>query len=697
VTSTPAREAADGRAGERAGGPAPDAQALRRQVRVVLDRAVENHGGHHREGQQAMAAAVAEAVVGGRHLLVQAGTGTGKSWGYLVPALVSAIDTGEPVVVATSTLALQAQLVTRDLPRLADAVEAERGRRPRWALVKGRHHYVCRHRLGGGGSAGDDEPPGLWADGPDARSTLEQQVARVREWAQTTTTGDRDDLDPGVSERAWRAVSVTARECLGASRCPVAAECFSEAARRRAREAHVVVTNHALLAIDAVEGRAGLPEHEVVVVDEGHDLVDRVTGALTVDLAPAVVAVAAGAARSLGADPGDLEAAGRSLARALDEVPVGRLAEGVPPAAADALALVATAARTAGRDLGRGGEPGAPPDARTQAARALLAELAETAIRLSGRAGAVADPVDDEVAGDDDPAPAAVAADVLWVSEGDRGRTLHGAPLSVAGLLRSRLFDRRTAVLTSATLAPGGRFPALARRLGLSAEPGPGAGEWVGLDVGSPFDYRRQGILYVAAHLPAPGRDARDGPVHDELERLLRASRGGALGLFSSRRAAVAAAEALRERTGMTVLCQGEDTAAALVRGFAADREASLFGTLGLWQGVDVPGDSCRLVVIDRIPFPRPDDPLMSARAAAVDAAGGNGFLSVSVAHAATLLAQGAGRLIRGPQDRGVVAVLDSRLVTKRYGATLLDALPPLWRTTDPGVVTGALGRIAAG
>jgi ATP-dependent DNA helicase DinG len=641
-----------------------------------------------------MAAAVAEAVTGGRHLLVQAGTGTGKSWGYLVPALVSALDTGEPVVVATSTLALQAQLVTRDLPRLADAVEAETGLRPRWALVKGRHHYVCRHRLAGGGAGGDAEPPGLWADGPGVRSTLEQQVTRVREWAETTTTGDRDDLDPGVGERAWRAVSVTARECLGASRCPVAAECFSEAARRRAREAHVVVTNHALLAIDAVEGRAGLPEHDVVVVDEGHDLVDRVTGALAVDLAPAVVTVAAGAARSLGADPGDLEAAARSLARALDEGPVGRLAAGLPPAAADALALVATAARTAWRDLGRSGEPGAVPDARTQAARALLAELAETAVRLSGRPGDATDRAGDEdaeAAPTGDPPP----ADVLWVSEGDRGRTLHGAPLSVAGLLRSRLFDRRTAVLTSATLAPGGRFGPLARRLGLPAEPG--SREWIGLDVGSPFDYRRQGILYVAAHLPAPGRDSHDGPVHDELERLLRASRGGALGLFSSRRAAVAAAEALRERTGMPVLCQGEDTAAALVRGFAADREASLFGTLGLWQGVDVPGDSCRLVVIDRIPFPRPDDPLMSARAAAADAAGGNGFLSVSVAHAATLLAQGTGRLIRGPEDRGVVAVLDSRLVTKRYGATLVEALPPLWRTTDPDVVAGALRRIAAG
>ncbi|MGF1664351.1 MAG: ATP-dependent DNA helicase, partial [Kineosporiaceae bacterium] len=324
MTSTPTREVAGDGSGRPDDGAGPGPDPLRRRVRAVLDRAVEESGGRHREGQQAMAAAVAEALTGGRHLLVQAGTGTGKSWGYLVPALVSALDGGGPVVVATSTLALQAQLVTRDLPRLADAVAAEVGRRPRWALVKGRHHYVCRHRLSGGGSAGEAEPPGLWTDGPGARSTLEQQVARVREWAETTTTGDRDDLDPGVSERAWRAVSVTARECLGASRCPVAAECFSEAARRRAREAHVVVTNHALLAIDAVEGRAGLPEHEVVVVDEGHDLVDRVTGALTVDLAPAGVTVAAGAARSLGADPGDLEAAGRSLARALDDGPAAR-------------------------------------------------------------------------------------------------------------------------------------------------------------------------------------------------------------------------------------------------------------------------------------------------------------------------------------------------------------------------------------
>jgi ATP-dependent DNA helicase DinG len=669
-----------------------------------------------------MAAAVADSMLGGRHLLVQAGTGTGKSWGYLTPAIVTSLAAREPVVVATSTLALQAQIVSRDLPRLADAAEAVLGRRSRWALLKGRHNYVCRHKLGGGGS-NDDEPAGLWADGPGARTSLEQQIARVREWADGTRTGDRDDLDPGVSERAWRSVSVTARECLGATRCPVSAECFSEAARRRTREADIVVTNHALLAIDAVDGRGGLPEHGVVVIDEGHDLVDRVTGALTAELAPAVVLVAAGAARSLGAGPDDLESAARSLERALDEAVPGRLPAGLTAAMADALALVATAARTAWRELGKGNEPGSGPDAKTQAARAVLAELADTAVRLAGvprdpggdrlddvggppgdvedADDATGDPTDDlaeeETLADEAAPAAAVPADVLWVSENERGRTLHGAPLSVAGLLRSRLFGDRTVVLTSATLAPGGRFASVARRLGLPGDPAHDgdAGEWVGLDVGSPFDHRRQGILYVAAHLPPPGRDQHDGPVHDEIERLLRASRGGALGLFSSRRAAVAAAEAMRERTGMPILCQGEDTAAVLVRTFATVQEASLFGTLGLWQGVDVPGESCRLVIIDRIPFPRPDDPLMSARAAAVDAAGGNGFITVSVAHAATLLAQGSGRLIRSPEDRGVVAVLDSRLVTKRYGPILLEAMPPLWRTTDPSVVAGALGRIA--
>ena len=294
--------------------------------------------------------------------------------------------------------------------------------------------------------------------------------------------------------------------------------------------------------------------------------------------------------------------------------------------------------------------------------------------------------------------------DVLWVSrvgrwspaEGyvgtDAGEpaTLNIAPLSVAGPLREGLFDGRTVVLTSATLAVGSSFSSVAGSLGLQ---GPGAPSWRGVDVGSPFDYRRQGILYVAKHLPKPSRGVA-GEQLDELLALLEASGGGALGLFSSRRAAEDAAEALRERTELPILCQGDASLPSLVKDFTDDPAASLFGTMSLWQGVDVPGQSCRLVVIDRIPFPRPDDPLGTARTRAAERAGGNGFMTVSASHAAVRLAQGAGRLIRARGDRGVVAVLDSRLATARYGSFLARSLPPLWPTTDRSTVLGALERL---
>jgi ATP-dependent DNA helicase DinG len=295
----------------------------------------------------------------------------------------------------------------------------------------------------------------------------------------------------------------------------------------------------------------------------------------------------------------------------------------------------------------------------------------------------------------------AARPEVVWLAEEDRrGRVLRCAPLAVGGLLREGLFGRSTVVLTSATLALGGAFDVLARQWGLPAEQQPQSDvdglQWTGLDVGSPFQYRRTAILYIARHLPPPGRDGLPPSYLDEIERLVTAAGGRTLGLFSSMRAARQAAEDLRERLDVPVLCQGEDATAALVAKFAADESTCLFGTLSLWQGVDVPGSSLQLVIVDRIPFPRPDDPLMAARQRAVDARGGNGFMTVAASHAALRLAQGAGRLVRSMTDRGVVAVLDPRLATARYGSFLRASLPPFWETTDPDVVYAALRRIAA-
>jgi ATP-dependent DNA helicase DinG len=506
-------------------------------------------------------------------------------------------------------------------------------------------------------------------------------VQRIQEWAEETETGDRDELVPGVNDRAWRQFSVSARECLGAQRCPSGAECFAELARARAGQVDVVVTNHALLAIDAMEDFPVLPEHEVVVVDEAHELVDRVTSVVTDELSEASVSIAVRrCARLVEQGVADrLQEAGEDLRALLAAAPPGRLDQ-LPQVLGTTLAFVRDAAAGCVRALGprnpKGGEGG---DAESlglrKAAFTALDEVHDSAQRMIDAFGA-----DDE----------RDRAEVVWLEPGGDRRppTLKVAPLTVGGMLRERLFGDRTVVLTSATLALGGSFDGMAGQWGL------GDDEWSSLDVGSPFDHARSGILYVAKHLPQPGRDGLPDVYLDELAELIGAAGGRTLGLFSSMRAARQAADALRERLDVPLLCQGDDTTSQLVTKFADDPATCLFGTLSLWQGVDVPGPSLSLVVIDRIPFPRPDDPLASARQRHVAAKGGNGFMAVAATHAALLLAQGAGRLLRGHQDRGVVAVLDPRLATARYGTFLRDSLPPFWATTDREKVLGALRRL---
>ena len=626
-------------------------------------------GGSERPGQVAMAQAVAHAADAGEHLLVQAGTGTGKSVAYLVPALAHAVATGKPVVVATATLALQAQVVDRDLPRIVSALTELLGRRPRYGLVKGRRNYLCKHKLVGGFPVEEEDTlfGGGGGSASSGRASLGQEVVRLRAWAESSESGDRDELVPGVTERAWRQVSVSAHECLG-GKCPLVTECFVEQARTSARDADIVVTNHALLAIDAFEGRQILPEHDLVIIDEGHELVDRVTSVVTDELTATMLERAARRSASL-AEVDDLEAAAQALRGALELLPPARLTA-LPPLLGAALVLVRDAARALPTALKP--DKGQEGDGARKVARAEIDEVFNVAQRL----------LDD---GD---------FDVAWVSDDQRrGPVLRVAPISVAGMLRERLYPERTVVLTSATLELGGTFDAIARTVGLS---GPDAPAWQGLDVGSPFDYPRQAILYVARHLAPPGRDGPSEQMLTELADLMGAAGGRTLGLFSSMRAAQVAAEAMRERLDLPVLCQGEDQTATLVRTFARDARTCLFGTLSLWQGVDVPGPACQLVVIDRVPFPRPDDPLMTARAQAVADTGGNGFMAVSATYAALRLAQGSGRLVRSATDRGVVAVLDSRLATARYGGFLRQSLAPFWPTADRAVALAALARLDA-
>jgi len=649
----------------------------------LLDLAVSALGGERREGQVAMARAVADAFAHVQHLLVQAGTGTGKSLGYLVPALLH----DDRVVVATATLALQHQLVERDLPRLVEAVGAQEGLDTSYAVLKGRSNYACLHRIREG--VPDDQ--GTLVDVPVG--SMAQKVLELRSWAEEEAggggTGERDHA-PRHTDREWRQVSVNHRECLGATKCPFGQECFAELARERATRSHLVVTNHSLLAIDAIEGVPMIPDYDAVVIDEAHELVARVTQAATDELAPTDVERAARRSQKHvdGGEADDLADAGEALRRAMDESTPGRF-DTMPEALADALVLVRDAARAclSAYPKSEGGEA----DAGLTQAKGSVQEVFVNAERMA--------------AGSD--------ADVLWLSEGAESGPrrqpprLHVAPLQVWGQMRDKLMTDKTAVLTSATLMLGGDFAPVATSVGLRPAERVGPGDhatrtgsvvpWQGLDVGSPFDYGKQAIAYVARHLPPPGRDGLGPAQLDEIVDLVDALDGRTLGLFSSRRAAETAAAAVRERLPhLTTLAQGDAQLPELARQFVEDPHTCLFGTLSLWQGLDVPGDTCQLVIIDRIPFPRPDDPLMSARAKAADAEGRNGFMEVSATHAALLLAQGSGRLIRTVTDRGVVAVLDPRLVTARYGSFLKASLPPMWVTTDPEVVRTALARLAS-
>ncbi|WP_062301366.1 ATP-dependent DNA helicase [Demequina subtropica] len=629
---------------------------------ALLERAVGALGGEPREGQRLMARAVTEALDDASHALIQAGTGTGKSLGYLVPAVAHAVRTKSRVVVSTATLALQRQIFTKDLPMVAEALEPELGERARIALFKGRGNYLCVHKMAGGYPEPDDD---MLPIGPT--SELGREVVRLNEWADQTETGDRDDLVPGVSGRAWGQVSVSGRECLE-SKCPVLAECFSQRARDEAAQAHVVVTNHAVLGVQATSHDM-LGEHAVLIVDEAHELVSRITSSATHELTVSMVDRAARHTRRCGVVTEDLDRAARHLDGALGDCAPARLRLGLPDGLAMAVEEVRGAARRCITELQKHAEQAG---AAGKVAAASLGEVVDVCEDLQGEHG----------------------HQVIWLAprDGDYdspvAERILAAPLDVAGLIREKLLAEKASVMTSATLALGGDFGAISRHLGVDHA--------VTLDAGSPFDYPKQGILYVAKHLPKPGMGGISEEALDELEALIRAAGGRTLGLFSSHKAAQMAAEAMRERLDVPVLYQLDDQLPTLVEQFRRDEATCLFGSTSLWQGIDVPGRTASLVVIDRIPFPRPDEPVSQARTEAVAQRGGNGFMAVSATHAALLMAQGAGRLIRASGDRGVVAVLDPRLATARYGGFLARSMPDLWPTTDREVALGALSRLAA-
>ena len=613
------------------------------EARAALGRVTTRlPGGTDRPGQADMADAVAVAIRTRTHLAVQAGTGTGKTLAYLVPAILS----GRTTVVATATKNLQDQLAGKDLPFLEEHLDHPF----RWAILKGRSNYLCMQRLSElAGRDADGVQLGL--DGVAERAPAEE-LLRLATWAGETVTGDRAELAEEPSEAAWAAVSVSARECPGAARCPSGATCFAEDARLRAAAADVVVVNLHLYGLDLAAAGAILPEHDVAIIDEAHQLEDIVSATSGLELTAGRFTDLARRLRGVIADdrlPGGVEDAGRILVEALRPHRDRRLKGELPHDLAGALTVArgrVEQALTAARAV--------PSDAPE--------EVRARATRLQQAAGALVEDLGvlEQV----------TSSHVVWVEGTDAWPVLRVAPLDVAGLLHDALWTRRTAVLTSATLPA--RLP---DRLGVPP------GGIVELDVGSPFDYEQQALLYCAAHLPDPRSERYASALVDELVGLIEAAGGRTLALFTSFRVLDLAAEAVRGRVDVPVLTQRSLPKARLVEAFASDPATCLFATMGFWQGIDVPGDACRLVVIDRIPFPRPDEPLLQARR---ERAGAEAFARIDLPRASTLLAQGAGRLIRAASDRGVVAVLDPRLASAGYRWDVVRALPPMRRTKDP-------------
>ena len=663
-----------------------------KKVRSALDAAVTAIGGSPRDGQIEMAEAVANALSDRHHLLVQAGTGTGKSLAYLVPALVH----GKKVLVATATLALQRQLVERDLPKIKAALDKELNRDISFAIYKGVGNYICLQKM-------NNAPNDPEAQAVLEVSVLEADAKRLRAWAQSPgATGDRDDA-PEVDRRVWSANSVSGRECMGADECPSGSKCFAALAKAKAQTADIVVTNHTLLAIEIVDSHPILPERDAIVLDEAHEFMDRTTQAVTEEITAARVSRAANMARkhmpgkaadalfkasekfakAIGEYADDLKS-DPSKAGRLDKLPATLEAplRGVKEAVAAVSALI-----TADSEI---------IDPNTMAERArvkgALNEITQTATKLLKPGH----------------------THVLWFEP--TFSTLYLAPLMVSDVLRGNLLTQTPVIATSATLTVGKSFDAIARNIGfviggknenegddedeVDKKGGMDPANLQILDVGSPFDFANQGMLYLPRDLPEPGRDGPSKEALTELGELIQAAGGRTLALFSSWRGVEAADEHLRDvlaELKLPIITQRRgDSVGPLVDKFAKDERSILLGTISLWQGIDVPGPACTLVAIDRIPFPRPDEPVLSARAAEADAAGGSGFMQISLPRAALLLAQGTGRLIRSLDDRGVVAILDSRIVNKRYGSILLNSMPPFWRTSDGAVIKEALRRLDA-
>jgi ATP-dependent DNA helicase DinG len=631
-----------------------------------------------RESQRGMATAVARTLETGGVLLAEAGTGTGKTLAYLVPAILS----GQRVLVSTGTKNLQEQIFTKDLPLLAQALSV----RFRAALMKGRGNYLCLHRF--------EE----FRKSPAFRSDVDRiHFTLVESWSESTTTGDRGEIEELPDELPfWPQISATAEHCLGAT-CPQYTDCYVSKMRQRAAEADVVIVNHHLLCADAAVRHHAfgevIPECPAAIVDEAHQLEDVATQYFGVGVS----------SHRLDELVSDVERALRrgDMANADEALRVGQATMRVHASALDFFRAVAQvsgeetslggAAPVAGRRRGSAGlfderrrvtadtlDPAGEAGltligALDALARAfgLVKEAREDVAALERRAGELREDVRFLMRADD-------PAFVYFVESRGSGIFLRALPIDVSGLVRDRVFDRfRTTVLTSATLRVGESFDYVARRLGI------GEARRIALD--SEFDHARQSVLYLPRRMPDPRQAEFTSRVADEVTAILHRTEGRAFVLFTSHAALRAARERLERTLSYPLLVQGSAPRGVLLDQFRRTANAVLLATSSFWQGVDVVGEALSCVVIDRLPFASPGDPVVAARMEAISSRGGDPFDEYQVPLAILTLRQGLGRLLRHRDDRGVLAILDPRLQTMGYGRRFLASLPasPITRELD--------------
>jgi ATP-dependent DNA helicase DinG len=604
-------------------------------------------GGESRDGQREMVRAVASALTRRQHRVIEAGTGVGKSLAYLVPSVMS----GERVVIATATKNLQDQLASKDAPQVAAHVTGVRV-----AVLKGKQNYLCLNRaqsLGGGAQLSLD-------DGSDMPRGVADQMRRILRWSNDTTTGDLDELPFEVDSRARRSVSVTPQECLQRAKCPQGQNCFAELAKDRANESSILIVNAHLYASHLASGSMLLPSHEYVVFDEAHEILDIFATLLGTSLNAARLRALATISRTL------LGEADRAVA---DQ-------------------LLSSADRFAGLLLAqyeRNELKGLDEACRTELTRAnefvtriveRLRDLPTTSSDAEFRKVRALGPAI-HLANDLERVNNVKDSELLYLARRDREVDVEISLIDVGPRLRSDLWPNVTAILTSATIPD-----TLTKNLGLD--------DVVVEHVASPFNYADNGLLYVPDGFPERNDPKAEAAIIDELVGLITAAGGRTLALFTNRSVMQRVAEAVAPRLDTEVLVQGSLSRQRLIEAFRESHEASLFAVTSFWQGVDVPGHSLSLVTIDRLPFSVPNDPLAEARRERSN----NPFMEVDLPRATMLLAQGVGRLIRTKDDRGVVAVLDTRLASARYRSVMFKKLPPMRRTRDRNQVHEFLREI---